>query len=357
MKPLVSVCIPTFNGAKYFRECLDSILAQKFTDFEVLIVDDQSSDETFSIAKEYATYDHRIRAIQNKYNLGLVANWNRCVELAQGEWIKFVFQDDLIEPACLEWMLAASTSKSSIICCHRNFIIEPGVSESERQGFLKSKTLGSFFPGVTNISAADYCEVVLENEALNFVGEPTAVMLHRNVFYKFGVFNPLLIQICDLEFWTRIAIHTGIVYIPETLATFRVHDGSTTATNKTSRNYRTIILDRLALLHDFAFHPNYAPLRTVAASRQPPVNLVDLFAKRAHEARMIAAYEAINPVKPNSNLLAEWKYIEHYYPNFSNYSKRITDPLKLPLKKQWRTFKSWGKPLIELSGMKKRRSG
>jgi len=125
MKPLVSVCIPTFNGAKYFRECLDSVLAQKFTGFEVLIVDDKSSDETFSIAQEYATYDHRIRAIQNDYNLGLVSNWNRCAELAQGEWIKFVFQDDLIEPACLETMLAASKSESYIIFCRRNFIIEP----------------------------------------------------------------------------------------------------------------------------------------------------------------------------------------------------------------------------------------
>jgi len=297
MKPLVSVCIPTFNGAKYFRECLDSVLAQKFTGFEVLIVDDQSSDETFSIAKEYATYDHRIRAIQNEYNLGLVSNWNRCAEIAQGEWIKFVFQDDLIEPTCLGTMLAASKPESDIVCCRRNFIIEPGVSESIRQAFFKIPSIENFFPGLTKISAADYCEFVVENEALNFIGEPTAVMLHRSVFYKFGVFNPHLIQFCDLEFWSRIAIHTGIVYIPEILATFWMHAGSTTTINKTSRHYRAHILDKLALLHNFAFHPIYAPLRTVAGSRRPSVDLVNLFAKRANEARMIAAYEAINPNK------------------------------------------------------------
>jgi glycosyltransferase involved in cell wall biosynthesis len=356
MKPLVSICIPTFNGAKYFRECLDSVLAQKFTDFEVLVVDDQSSDETLSIAQRYATYDYRIRVIQNKRNLGLVGNWNRCVELAQGEWIKFVFQDDLIAPTCLEQMLAASKPESSIICCRRNFVIETGVGESERQGYLKIQTIEHFFPGLTNISASDYCEAVLENETLNFVGEPTSVMLHRNVFYKFGLFNPHLIQICDLEFWTRIAIHTGIVYVPENLATFRVHAGSTTAINKTSRHYRTVILDRLALLHDFAFNPNYAPLRAAAGSRRPPVNLVNLFAKRAHEARMIAAFEAINPVNPDSSILDEWKHIVYYYPNLSNYSKRITDPLKLPLKRQWRIFKSWGRPLLELSSLKERHS-
>jgi glycosyltransferase involved in cell wall biosynthesis len=114
MKPLVSVCIPTYNGAKYLKECLDSVLAQTFTDFEVLIVDDKSSDETLSIAQEYATYDPRFRVIQNECNLGLVGNWNRCVELAQGEWIKFIFQDDLIEPACLERMLAVRKSESAI---------------------------------------------------------------------------------------------------------------------------------------------------------------------------------------------------------------------------------------------------
>ena len=106
MQPIVSICIPTYNGAKYLRECLDTVLSQTFTDFEVLLVDDQSSDETLSIAQEYAAKDTRIYVKQNEQNLGLVGNWNCCIELAQGEWIKFVFQDDLIAPECLEKMLA-----------------------------------------------------------------------------------------------------------------------------------------------------------------------------------------------------------------------------------------------------------
>ncbi len=356
MKPLISVCIPTFNGAKYIKECLDSVLAQTFTDFEVLIVDDKSSDETLSIAQEYATYDPRFRVIQNKCNLGLVGNWNRCVELAQSEWIKFLFQDDLIEPACLERMLAVRKPETAIICCRRNFIFEAHTTEDTRQYYLTYLSLEKLFPGLTEISARDCCEATLDNIWVNFVGEPTAVMLHRNVFYRFGVFNPHLIQICDLEFWTRIAIHTGIIYIPETLATFRVHARSTSAINHTSRYYRTRILEQLPMLHDFAFHPNYAPLRTAATSRNPPVNLVKLFSKRAHQARMIAAYEATKPVNPDPSFLEEWNKIIHYYPNLSNFSKRITDPLQLPLTGPWRTFKRWGQPLLEGSGLKKRRS-
>jgi glycosyltransferase involved in cell wall biosynthesis len=356
MKPLISVCIPTYNGTKYLRECIDSVLAQTFTDFEVLVVDDQSSDETLSIVWEYATHDHRIRVIQNEQNLGLVGNWNRCIELAQGEWIKFVFQDDLVAPTCLEQMLLASKPESSILCCRRNFIFETGVKESVRQYYLTIRTVESFFPGLTNISAADYCGVVLEDEVLNFVGEPTAVMLHRSVFYRFGVFNPHLIQFCDLEFWTRVAIHTGIIYVPETLATFRVHAGATTAVNKTSRYYRARILDPIPMLNDFAFHSNYAPLRTTAASRHPPINLVKLLANRAHKARMIAAYEATKPVNPDPSFLEDWKQMTTYYPNLSNFSIRITDPLQLPLIGPWRKFKRWGQPLLERSGRKKTRS-
>src|SRR3990170_405399 len=87
--PCVSVCIPTYNGGKYIRECIESILVQTYTDFEILIVDDKSFDETIEIAEEFARGDKRIRIVRNRQNLGLVKNWNKCVELAEGEWIKF----------------------------------------------------------------------------------------------------------------------------------------------------------------------------------------------------------------------------------------------------------------------------
>ena len=96
MIPTISVCVPVYNGTKYLRECLDSILVQSFENFEVIIVDDQSTDATFDLAQEYPAQDARIRPFRNPHNLGMVENWNRCLDLASAEWIKFVFQDDLI---------------------------------------------------------------------------------------------------------------------------------------------------------------------------------------------------------------------------------------------------------------------
>ncbi|NJR40488.1 MAG: glycosyltransferase family 2 protein [Leptolyngbyaceae cyanobacterium CSU_1_4] len=229
LNPIVSVCIPTYNGEKYFKSCLDSVLSQTFSDFELLIIDDQSTDTTVSIAQEYAKQDSRIRIIQNPQNLGLVGNWNRCIELSRGEWIKFVFQDDLIAPTCLEKMLAASQPESSIVCCRRNFIFDDSTPKNIRWFYENIVSLQNFFPGGAALSAEDYGRVILSNLGYNFVGEPTAVMLRRKVFHQFGTFNPHLIQICDLEFWTRIAVHTGILYVDEPLATFRLHGQSTSS--------------------------------------------------------------------------------------------------------------------------------
>lgn len=105
--PYVSVCIPTYNGGKYIRECIESILVQTYSDFEILIVDDKSSDETIEVVEEFAKRDKRIRIVRNQQNLGLVKNWNRCVELSEGEWIKFLFQDDLLAPDCIEELINA----------------------------------------------------------------------------------------------------------------------------------------------------------------------------------------------------------------------------------------------------------
>lgn len=322
MNPVISVCVPTFNAAKYLRECLDSILAQTFTDFELLIVDNHSSDETLSIVKEYAERDSRIRVIINEHNIGAVPNFNRCLELAQGEWIKYVFADDFIEPDCLDQMLAASKPESAIICCRRDFLFEPGTNEQTKKFYLKflsDWSIDSLFPDSTEISASDFCKVIIDYFWFNIVGEPTAVMVDRNTFYRFGTFNTHIIGICDLELWVRTAIHTGLTYIPQTLATSRVHGESLTNTNKTNLNYRRS-LDVLVLLHDFAFHPLYAPLRDAASHHQPPLNFEDSLAKQGYKARRLAKQSLSNSLNSNSSNMQEWENIIYFYPILSAFS-------------------------------------
>lgn len=322
MNPVISVCIPTYNGAKYFRECLDSILAQTLTEFELLIVDDHSSDDTLKIAQEYADRDARIRVTKNERNLGLVGNWNRCIELAQGEWIKFVFQDDLIAEKCLEKMMFFKDSGIPIVCCYRNFLYEDGTSELIQNYYNSLPDVAKLFPDSNIVSADNFCEEVFKNIGLNIVGEPTAVILHRSLFYKFGVFNLNLVQLCDWEFWTRVISNTGFAYIDESLATFRVHNGSTSAINADKRWYRKDVLDPLLIVHDFALHPTYANLRRYAFNRSFQINMIKVLSWLAYKAKMTARKHSNHSANDNQNLIEEWENVVKLYPSLATFSNQ-----------------------------------
>ena len=95
MAPKISVCIPTYNYAHYISFAVESILSQQFTDFELIIVDDCSKDNTEEIVSRFLC-DKRVSFEKNERNLGLVANWNKCLSKAKGEYIKFVFADDML---------------------------------------------------------------------------------------------------------------------------------------------------------------------------------------------------------------------------------------------------------------------
>ena len=328
---MISICIPTYNGSEYLRECLDSVMVQTLADFEVLIVDDQSTDDSVAIAEEYAAADPRVRVVKNERNLGLVGNWNRCIELARGEWIKFVFQDDLIEPMCLEKMLAVARPEIGIVACRREFVFD-GISEKKRKGFLVyvgMYDIEKLLPGKTQITADEFSLVVSDTINHNFVGEPTSMLLHRNLFYRFGVFNSHLIQVCDMEYWARVGVNRGITYIPETLAWFRVHGNSMSESNGTKRRNQVLMLDEMVMLHDYAFNPVYAPLRAVAARREPPVDFCELLAVKVRDTKRLARKLAGDVSQSDNNLNLDFDRLKKYYPMLGKirkipFSRRLT---------------------------------
>src|SRR5688572_8967364 len=100
MSVKLSVCIPVYNCGPYIKEAIDSVLNQDFKDFELIIVDNRSTDNTVSIVKDYK--DSRIKLIENDTNIGLLGNWNKAVSLATGQYIKLLPADDFIYPGCLK---------------------------------------------------------------------------------------------------------------------------------------------------------------------------------------------------------------------------------------------------------------
>lgn len=271
--PKVTVAIPTYNGAPFLEGCLKSAVNQTFSDIEIVVVDDCSTDGTFEIAGQYARLDKRVKVFRNNTRLGLVGNWNRSIQYSTGEWIKFLFQDDVLYDNCIEKMLNAALSaesgvKGSVVVGERNFVIEEGVADDLRQFYENSViTLNDVFRDKSYIMPEEFSGAILkEGVGLNFVGEPTSVMIRHGICFQYSFFNRNLIHLCDLEYWTRLGTNEGLVYLSEKLSDFRVHNRSASAYNHAHRHFQLECLDKIILLHDYLYHPYYFNLRKMPDS-------------------------------------------------------------------------------------------
>lgn len=117
----VSVIIPCYNAQRYLAQCLDSVLAQDMPDFEVLLIDDGSTDGTRAMAERYARRDARVTVLSQE-NGGVSAARNLGLDHARGEWVTFVDGDDLLERDALSRMLGAADGETDmVVCAHRTF--------------------------------------------------------------------------------------------------------------------------------------------------------------------------------------------------------------------------------------------
>lgn len=114
--PTISVIIPVYKAEAWLRECVDSVLGQTYRDFELLLVDDGSPDESGKICDEYVKKDRRVRAVHQE-NRGQGAARNRAIALAQGRYLCFVDADDLVHPQLLESLLAGLPGEGGVACC------------------------------------------------------------------------------------------------------------------------------------------------------------------------------------------------------------------------------------------------
>lgn len=122
--PMVSVLMKVYNGQRYLREAIDSVLQQTYSNFELLIIDDGSTDASVSIIKEYT--DERIRFFQNEYNMGLCATQNKIIGEAKGKYLAVMDCDDISYPTRLEKQVAFLEEHPEIMMCgtQRNNIVE-----------------------------------------------------------------------------------------------------------------------------------------------------------------------------------------------------------------------------------------
>jgi glycosyltransferase involved in cell wall biosynthesis len=114
-RPRVSIGVPVYNGERYLAATLDSLLAQTFGDFEIILCDNASTDGTEDIARAYATRDRRIRYVRSDRNLGAARNYNRAFELSTGEYFRWFAGDDVAAPRSLERCVAVLDREPAVV--------------------------------------------------------------------------------------------------------------------------------------------------------------------------------------------------------------------------------------------------
>lgn len=133
MRSLVSIGMPVYNGENYIKEAIDSMLAQTFQDFELIISDNASTDNTQSICQEYALKDKRILYFRNDENIGAAKNFNRVFELSDSKYFKWASHDDRITPDFLEKAVNIMENNLDVVLCYaKTLIINEFTNSSEK---------------------------------------------------------------------------------------------------------------------------------------------------------------------------------------------------------------------------------
>ncbi len=216
-QPTVSVCIPAYNSEKYIGKTIQSALSQTYQDFELVIVDDCSTDRTLNTIKEYK--DPRIRLIENEKNLGPEKNWNKALAEAKGKYIKLLHHDDWLYPYCLERQVAIlenTAHKDVVLVSCSRYIVDENDNIILKRGFKSKK---GKFPGHQIIK-----ETI--RSGTNLIGEPTAVLFRAEILTQIGGFDGSIPYLTDMELWCRILLHGKIYIISDPLCTFRVSSTS-----------------------------------------------------------------------------------------------------------------------------------
>lgn len=216
MEPLVSVCIPAYNNAGYIRETIDSILNQTYHNIELVVVDDNSKDNTLDVIQ--SVKDSRVKVYHNEENLGMVGNWNKCLSLTSGEYIKLICADDMLDQNAIEIEARAMQQHPTVNL----------VESDTRLVDINGKKTGVFHryhkSGEVNGKKVAKKSLLIQN----FFGAPVNNMIRKSALEKVGYFDESFTYILDFDMWVRLACSGDIYIIHQQLNSFRIRNDSNT---------------------------------------------------------------------------------------------------------------------------------
>jgi glycosyltransferase involved in cell wall biosynthesis len=227
--PAVSVVMTAYNRADYIAASIESVLAQRFTDFELIVVDDRSTDSTVDVVRGYLG-DPRVRLVENERNLGDYPNRNHSATFARGEFLKYHDSDDLLYPHCLEIMvkdLRAAPSAAFALTSSREWPGGPApMLLTPRLSFAREYLgFGLFQVG------------------------PSCALFRRQAFFELGRFPEAGVH-SDRLFWLRACAKVNVLLVCGDLFWYRVHAGQELQTEIAERDRARIESHFWSVLHD-----------------------------------------------------------------------------------------------------------
>jgi glycosyltransferase involved in cell wall biosynthesis len=233
--PLVSVCIPTYNRAGLLAGALQTVLAQTMGDFEIVVSDNASTDDTPGVVARCA--DHRIRYHRNARNIGGRDNWNRAFSLARGRYIAPFADDDLMLPENLAAKVQALGAHPRVGLVHSKFHLI-----DQRDAVVRANTNWAHGPDrLADAVESGHDVLRLMLRTCNRINLPT-VLFRRECYERLGGFTDRLTLAEDWEYWMRIAAYYDVAFLARPLVQWRLHAGTLTSQYVVSHNGAMTIL-------------------------------------------------------------------------------------------------------------------
>lgn len=210
---LISIVLPIYNGEKYMRESIDSIIMQSYQNWELIIVNDCSTDNTAEIANEYVKKDKRIKYYKNEKNMRLPKTLNKGFSLSKGDYLTWTSDDNLFKQGAFEKMIDALKRDNA------DFVYASYETIDENGNYLDYVKMGK------------YRSVAIIGH--NVVG--ACFMYTRKVYELVGDYNDNYTLVEDYDYWIRIFIKFNTTYIEEVLYSYRFHSGALTSRENTCK--------------------------------------------------------------------------------------------------------------------------
>ena len=213
LTPRVSVVVPSFNNASFIEATMDSILAQSFEDFELVVADHSSVDGTWELLQHYRT-DPRVRLLRTEAGGGAPRNWERVTAAAGGQLLKLVCGDDIIYPDCLRMQVEAMDANPEVVlvAAQRDLIDARGAILMSRRG------LAGLTGRVAGRMAARRTVVV----GANIFGEPACVLIRRKTLQDAGGWDGRHPYVIDEATYVNVLLRGDFFGIDRSLAAFRL---------------------------------------------------------------------------------------------------------------------------------------